>query len=317
VVLASGQTSPGSVLLSNAHAYWVEAPSSDSLAIIHRVPLAGGAVQNVISGQGRIDGFALGGNQIYFGAGDRRTADATRQVRRANLDGSGLQNFSPNDPDGVNGVLIDSGFVFYRIIIGINASNDIYRAPLLSQGQTGTGQPVLFATVAGPLLGMTAAGGCLYYVAQNSPAELMRKCSPTGAVTRQYLGAGRVGLSSSDTSYDATHLYFIDFSRGMLRLPLTSTTFELLVAGNINTAPEPNVPTVDGDRLYYFMQTGSLTAPACTNQHALFRSGKTLATAAPIEILPAPHQCPTRVAADATALYWSNAEGGTVVKLAK
>jgi hypothetical protein len=301
------------VLSTSTHVYWVDAPNSDSLSVVRRVPKGGGTVEDVVSGLGRMDGFAIGGSQLYVGIDDRRTANARRRVVRANLDGTGLTDFSADDTDGVSGVFIDGSFVFYRSIIGINASSEVFRAPLLSQGQAGAGAPVLFASVEGSIT-MTVAGGCLYYVSSRSSAELMRVCSAGATPVRHYLGQGNVGMRPAGSA-DATHLYFKDVVRGMLRIPLAANgNFEVLVSGAV---PEAGLPTVDTSALYYFAQTGSLGAPACTNAHTLFRSSKTVGAGAPEEVLPPPRSCPTQVAVDATTLYWSESEGGTVAKLAK
>ena len=73
---------------------------------------------------------------------------------------------------------------------------------------------------------------------------------------------------------------------------------------------------VDDDFAYYFEQTLSIGAPACTDGFTLFRVSKSGAST-PTVLVPPPQNCPTDLCVDDEALYWVNSETGTIMKLAK
>jgi len=308
VILATGQNSPSGVVLDASNIYWSNGGTSNTAGVF-RVSKDGGAVQSLISATlGGIGGLAIGGNQLYFALNDFRTGTSERRVMRANLDGSGMTAFSPAHTEGLESLLVSGNFVFYAA--RSTSSTSIFRAPLLAQGQAGAGVESLFASEPAAVVTLTVAGNCLYYVSQATPAIVFRKCSATEAATQYYLGAGGV-VFGLQNSADNAFLYFSDASRGVLRSPLAGGAFEVLATVN------PGVPTVDANALFYFRQTGSLGAPACTDAHTLFRASKTIGGGDPVAIVPPPQACPSRVAVDAQAVYWSTTEGGNVMKLAK
>lgn len=305
VALATGQVTPGSVALSDTHVYF-RAGSGDA-ALIRRVPKAGGPVETIIPALPGLSGPAIGGSQLYFGGNGVSGTAAQRRVLRANLDGSAVSAFSPARSLSIQRLITPGLFVYYTV--RDTTLTSVFRAPLLSSGQAGAGDEALFASAPGMLSSMAVISGCLFIVDQTTPRQVLRTCSSTTAPELRYQGAGNVSFRS-DQMNDDTYLYLLDEGLGTLRLALDTTAAPELVGSQ-----NPGVPTVDDQALYYFAAQGSAPGPCGSNQ-SLFRAGKQPGSAAPAALLPPPHACPTPVAVDDDALYWSD-ETGEVLRLAK
>jgi hypothetical protein len=306
VVLGTGFTSPSAVALSETHVYFRDTATGGGRIL--RIAKSGGVAEVVAQGVSNLAGVALGGDQLYFASGNAQTL-GQGQMLRANLDGSELQAFSPLHAPGISRLIVPGLFVYYTVREPL--STKIYRAGLLSAGQTGAGVEAEFEDVLpGPLLSMTVINGCLFYVDQSRPLEILRKCSATAAAEVHYTGAGDVAFQPAEST-DDTYLYFVDGANALLRIALQPpASAEPLVSGNV--AP----PTLDGDALYY-VAPGDPTAVGCSTSNALWRASKLPGAEAPLELLPAPLACPTQLALDEQSLYWISSDGAAVLRLAK
>jgi hypothetical protein len=306
VVLASGQSEVSSVALSDAHVIFRQGSGSGS--VIRRVPKTGGGVETVIAGLANAGPPALSEDQIYVG-GLANAAGAWR-VFRADLDGAGLTAFSPPRAQDLEQVIVPGLFVYYTLPSA--ASTSIFRARVLSSAQAGGGSEALFETAPSPLSSMAVVNGCLFYVSDQDPRAVMRTCGADDPAVARYAGSGAVSFHSVQMN-DDTHLYLLEEGRGILRLPLVETgAVELISAESVG------VPSVGADALYYFRRDAPAAAGVgCGNGFGLYRQDKAPGSGAPVRLLPPPISCPTRVAVDVDALYWSNADSGEVVRRLK
>lgn len=314
--IATGEGSPEAVFLSGTHVYWETATGN----FLRRVPKAGGNIATIFTGTAGIgNGLSfsqIANNQLYFVNATTEQGGTAYRVMRANLDGSSVSAFSPahvNNIEGSIGALATSDtFVFYTVAPFPATATTIFRAPVLGQGQTGAGVQSNLGAVTDRINSMAASGNCLYFTLTGTPTQLFRKCS-TAAPTVHHLGAQAISFLTKG-AMDGTNLFFREGST-MSRIGLAVGSTDVpLTAVN---AGLPALDPFDASALYYFTQTGNLGAPACTDSHTLFRAGTNIGAGDPVVILPPPHRCPTGVAADANALYWSNREGGTVMKVGK
>jgi hypothetical protein len=159
---------------------------------------------------------------------------------------------------------------------------------------------------------MSAADDCIFFIASPAFNQIIRKCSAAQNAVH-YIGSGNVFFHSAGST-DGSSLYFTD-SRGLARIGLAVGS-SVVPLTSVNSGV-PTVDPFDSAALYYFTQTGSFGAPACTSEHTLFRAGRDTGSGNPVAILPPPHECPAQVVVDRDALYWSNRDGGTVMKLGK
>jgi hypothetical protein len=305
VVLGGGFTNPSAVALSETHLYFREGAQGAGRVV--RLPKAGGELEVVAQGVSNLVGVAIGGEQLYFASGNAATL-GQGQVLRADLDGSNLLAFSPLRAPGIFSLIVPGLNVWYT---ERNAMNTLlYRAPLLSQGEPGAGAEAEFETVAGALASMTVNSGCLFYVAQSAPQQIMRKCAPAAVAEVHYSGGSGEVVFQPAASTDGDYLYFAQgttLSRIALDPPAGA---EAIVSGRVSA------PTADADALYYAARLDD-TAGGCSSQYALLRAAKTPAAGTPAQLVAPPLACPTQIASDAAALYWVSDDGSALLKLAK
>lgn len=306
LVLGSGYVNPSALALSETHVYFRE--GAQGAGRILRIPKGGGPVQVIAQGVSNLVGVALGGEQLYFASGNAATL-GEGQVLRANLDGSELRPFSPLRAPGIFSVIVPGLNVYYTERSPMGTL--VYRAGLLSLNQAGAGAEVEFASVPGALLSMTVNSGCMFYVAQGAPQQLLRKCAPGDTAAVHYAGDGGEISFQPAASTDAGYLYFSQgstLSRIGLQPPAAP---EPLASGQVSA------PTVDADALYYTAPTAELAGPGCSSAYALYRASKQPGAGAPALVLPPPLACPTQLAVDDSAIYWVSADGAAVLALAK
>lgn len=306
IALGSGYVNPSAVGLSETHVYFRE--GAQGAGRVLRIPKGGGPVEVVAQGVSNLVGVALGGDQVYFASGNAATL-GEGQVLRANLDGSELRPFSPLRAPGIFSVIVPGLNVWYSERSGMTTL--VYRAGLLSSGQAGQGAEVEFASVPGALLSMTVNSGCMLYVAQGAPQQLLRQCMPGATATTHYMGAGGEIRFQPVASSDGDYLYFQQgntLSRIDLQPPAAP---EALVSGAVSA------PSVDDQALYYTAPTEEVAGAGCSSAYALYRASKQPAAGAPVLLLPPPLACPTQLALDDTAIYWVSADGSALLQLAK
>jgi hypothetical protein len=311
--IATGESFPAEVHLSGTHVFWVNGSNQ-----IRRVAKAGGNTTTIFSGEAGIGGglsdLLIAGNQVYFANGVTEGGGISYRVMRANLDGTSPSAFSPaysnlNDLS-IDHVAVSDTSIFHAVLSFRAQTTQIFRAPILSQGQAGAGVQTDLGTIAGRVRSITASGACIFYTTEQAINQLFRKCNAQAGVLH-HLGNGFVSFQRT-RSTDGTSLFFTD-NDGLASIGLVAGSQDVPL-----TSVNPGAPTVDPfdtNALYYFLRIA--TAPACTTGHTLFRAGKTIGSGDPVIILPPPHECPTQVAVDSDALYWSNREGGTVMKVGK
>jgi hypothetical protein len=314
--IATGEGFPERVFLSGTHVYWENATGN----VLRRVLKTGGAAATIFTGTAGISSglssAQIANNQLYFSNATTEQGGTAYRVMRANLDGTSVSAFSPayvnNIAGSIAGVVTSDTFVFHTVTQFPVTTTAIFRAPVIAQGQAGAGVQTSLGSVTGGIGSMAASGNCLYFTLISTPTQLLRKCS-TAAATVHHTGAQTISFLGKG-AMDATTLFFREGS-SMARIGLAVGSTDVPL-----TTVNPGLPILDpfdSGALYYFLQTGALGAPACTDQHTLFRAGTNIGAGSPVAILPPPHLCPTGAAVDATAIYWSNREGGTVMKLGK
>ncbi len=313
--IATGETAPVDVQLTGTHAYWTTGSN-----VIRRVPKAGGSVTTVFTGQSNIAGglsnLLIAGNQLYFANSTSEGGGIADRVMRTNLDGMSPTAFSPayinTNDDSVDHVAASDTVVWHAVLHFDAQTTTLFRAPILSQGQAGAGVQTDMGLIQGRLRAVTAVGNCLFYTTEQTINQIIRKCT-AAAGTLHHLGQGNVSFRRTRSS-DGTNIFFTD-NNGLASIGVAAGAQDVPLT-NVNPG-SPTVDAFDNTALWYFAQTGSFGAPACTTAHTLFRAGRTIGSGNPVAILPPPHQCPTQVAVDSDALYWANAEGGTIMKVGK
>jgi hypothetical protein len=306
VVLGSELTNPSAVALSDTHVYLREGPQGAGRIL--RIPKAGGNAEPVAQGVSNLVGVAIGGEQLYFASGNAATL-GEGQVLRADLDGTNLLAFSPLRAPGIFSLIVPGLNVWYT---ERNATNTlVYRTPLLSQGDPGAGVEAEFETVPGVVTSMTVNSGCLFYVTQGAPQQIMRNCTAGASAEVHYTGVvGDIAFQPA-ASTDDGYLYFAQ-GNTLMRIALDPPAgSEALVSGRVQT------PSVDAEALYYTTLTGGADGAGCSDAYALFRASKAPPVSAPALLLAPPLSCPTAIAIDEAALYWVSADGSAVFKLAK
>lgn len=279
---------------------------------IKRVPKNGGAGQTLVESPttGNANTFgslAVSGNQVYWVAhSNPGTTISQSTIVRANLDGSSATPFfAPNPPASFVGPIFASGgFLYWSAKTGTVTS--LLRAPLA----TAAASPIARAD-SGDLAGSVVVGSCFFYNTSASPSVVMRACSDG---TAGVVHTSSTTLSIQRAAADASFLYFFEGSNADRRVQKQPFTGSPAPIGG--PAPRGSTIAVDNDFVYYFEQTTSIGAPACTDGFTLFRIPKTGASTPTALVLP-PENCPTDLIADGEAQYWVNSETGTISKLAR
>lgn len=306
LLLGGGFTNPSDVVLSDTHVYFREGVQGSGRIV--RMPKAGGELETVVQNVSNLAAVALGGQQLYFASGNAATL-GQGQVLRADLDGGNLLPFSPLRAPGISSVIVPGLNVWYTERNALNTL--VYRTPLLSQGDTGAGVEAAFETVPGALSSMTVDSGCMFYVSDGAPQQIMRNCTPGASPEVHYTGGIGDVVFQSAASTDGDYLYFAQ-GNTLARIALDPPAGpEALVSGRVSP------PSVDADALYYTSLTGNVAAGVCSTAYALFRASKAPGADAPTQLLAPPLACPTRIASDASALYWVSDDGSVLFKLAK
>jgi hypothetical protein len=304
VVLGSEFTSPSAAALSATHVYFRE--GAQGAGRILRIPKAGGNAEVVAQGVSNLVGVAIGGEQLYFASGNAATL-GEGQVLRADLDGNNQRAFSPLRAPGIFSLIVPGLNVWYTERNAL--STLVYRTPLLSQGDPGAGVEAEFETVPGVLSSMTVNSGCLFYVAQNAPQQIMRNCTAGAAAEVHYAAGSDEIVFQPAESTDGDYLYFAQgttLSRIALDPPAGA---EALVSGRVGA------PTADGEALYYMSRVVDGVI-GCSSEFDLLRASKVPGAGAPTVLLARPLPCPSALALDDAAVYWTSGSG-VVMKLAK
>ena len=281
---------------------------------IKRVPKNGGAGQTLVESPttGNANTFgslAVNGNQVYWVAhSNPGTTISQSTIVRANLDGSSATAFfAPNPPASFVGPIFASeGFLYWSATTSTGTS--LLRASLAAPGAAPT--PITRAD-SGALASSTVVGSCFFYNTSASASVLMRACSNG---TNGPVHTSSTTLTIDRGAADASFLYFFEGSNMDRRVQKQPFTGNPAPIGG--PSPRGSRIAVDNDFVYYFEQTTSIGAPACTDGYTLFRIPKTGASTPTALVLP-PENCPTDLIADGEAQYWVNSETGTISKLAK
>jgi len=281
---------------------------------IKRVPKNGGAGQTLVESPttGNANTFgslAVSGSQVYWVAhSNPGTTISQSTIVRANLDGSGAVSFyAPTPPASFIGPIFASeGFLYWSARLGTVTS--LLRAPLNTPGASPTS---IARADSGDLLSSTVVGGCFFYNTSTSPLVVMRACSNG---TAGPVHTSSTSLTIDPGAVDANFLYFFEGSNADRRIQKQPFTGNPAPIGG--PAARGTRIAADNDFVYYFEQTTSIGAPACTDGFTLFRIPKTGSSTPTALVLP-PENCPTDLIADGDAQYWVNSESGTISKLAK
>jgi hypothetical protein len=280
------------MIVDAANVYWINedsvAPTGTVTTSIRRVSKKGGAVQTIVaSEQGRISGFALTGNQIFWANNlSLLLGDLT----------VGPRILAATNVTGITSVGSSGDSVYWGLI-----DNSIFRRP--TAVSAATPESISNQTTAQSIQFMRVLGTCVYYEGG----------SPTlgGAVIRRVCVGGTGGddlfrtMSSTIEGFDAdsSGVYFELGSGTISRLPLTpgQTETSVLQSTSFKTGLALD------DTFIYFVETAN---------DAIWRVPKSGGGQATIFANPVARGAqPDSVVTDNAAVYWM--DDGRIFKKAR
>ena len=296
--LATGQKRPMGLTLDDSFVYWTNYGDDgmENGEVKRRKKDLTVAVETLAGGQDSPRRLAVTASFVYW------TNFGT--AGKSGIMGCALVNCAPLQITGANGawgIALDPTYAYYSA----QKSGDIDEVGLVS------GQSVVLATGSGTkqTFDVRFAGGFVFFATQ-SPPEVHRilpngggdkKASGPTLKGPEYVAAGTSSLywSNNGTSGNG----FSDGSVSVSDLDPSQNEKPLLPQ-----VPYPRGLALDGTTLYVASyQSGS---------GGKILSCPTTGTCTPVTAADA-QDGPVEVAADATAIYWTNAVGGQVMRLAK
>lgn len=288
VVVAANQVSPTAIAVTATDVYWVNQTQVSSGGGLFRAPKNGGGSPVPVDVTSGARAVVVDNNDAFWipiDVNELRVA-ALRGARRGALATGG------NTMDD----LAASGAFVYWVEDFLQGSA-FFRVPKAG----GAIEPLGTSTIAAS--SAAAQGNCGYFAGGGlATPHMTRSCA--GASQLAYRGAASI----QSVAADVTGVYFVE--GGVRSLPL-----------DLSGVPRSLAPTaqrgiaVDGE-FVYFIDGAEGLGPSCATNWSINRVRKT-GESAPISIVLPPQGCPTRIAVDADAIYWTNTGTGQIMKVAK
>jgi hypothetical protein len=150
---------------------------------------------------------------------------------------------------------------------------------------------------------LAAVGDCAYYIAPFGTAQLIRDCdTSSGAIHTAPANSVIVGVDA-----DTSHVYFLEGN--VKRIPIAGGTVEpiaVLAARGLDLV-------IDADHVYFIEGTSAVMA--CGSNWSIKKAPKN--GGAVVTLAKPPQACPSKIAVDDKAVYWTNSTSGQIMKVAK
>jgi hypothetical protein len=234
--LAGGQQSVVDIVVDASYVYIAAQHSYDSVSHISRVPVTGGTVELLVSGELGVSGLAVAGSMLYW---TRHDAMGRGTLMRRSIAGGVAESLASSNES--LGLLISDGLsVFWQ-----------------DYGQTCESDAILMslAVGGGPVEELTPAMGCGYTLAFDSSNVYWTKkvggLQAVGAIPKSGGSAVTIATLSGTPgglAVDDSHVYWADTYGGqILRAPLSGGAPETVASSQLS----PNEVAVDDTHVYW------------------------------------------------------------------
>ncbi len=277
VVIASGQPEAWSIAVDDTHAYWTTWVNP---GVVRRVPITGGAVQDLATGQKITNGIALNSTHVYW-------ASEGSGVYRSTKDGSSgpVLLWPGTQPIAVSAT--DSVLVW-----------DTWDGAIWRANPDGTAATKVAAGNQNPNRIVTD-GTDIYWV--NWTGGQVRSVPLGGGFVTEIATGQSGGLS---VAVDGTHVFWTTEWAGSNVMRANKGGGQLTVmAGSQN---KPIALALDSTHVYFASSNGGTV-------RRMLKDGPPQN----IETIASGQGTPVFMALDATSVYWSNQKSGTIMRLAK
>jgi hypothetical protein len=293
VTLAAGLNAPAPIALSSSEIFvggYLSAPSG----YVAGIPLAGGALMLLVTGQYDVRHLTVDAQHIYWV--NRFTSGS---VEMANLDGSSPTVLAAAQDEPWD-VVVDATTVYWTNASVIAGGGAVNACAIAGCG----GVPTPVAAGRPRPMGLRLSGGRLFWVEANAGTLVTCPTAGCGALGPTILASGQSDPQS--LTIDAANAYWIsDVDGSVLTCPLTGGVPTML-GTSVRTPVLTNAIAVDATSVYW-TSLGDGVIRSC----AIGGCGgvpKVIATGYPGA---------AGIAVDGVAVYWTDFMAGTVTRLAK
>jgi hypothetical protein len=305
VLLATAAT-PYATVVDDTRVYWANSDSDPGQIL--SVAKDGSDPQVVADGVHACHTLYINGPNIFWAE-----IDSPGRVFSAYRDGGNAVVLTQVGSNGPSSLVVDDTSVY---VLDILEEPNVFQVPLA--GEPDAGPPSILTTGGTYPLGLAEYGANLYWTMQgDANGELGSGAPFDGGVHGQIVSMPKDGSSAPTVvagdlgqplfvAVDGSGVYWTDsLTATVMALPAGSTVPVALATSLV----QPYSLTIDGNNLYF--STIGVTDADGTIQRVP-KNGS-----APPVILVQNLAWPTQIAVDATAIYWGNTHGATVMKLAK
>lgn len=328
VVLTTGQSSVGAgavlptgptgITVDTTHVYWVVQTTQFGVqpspnGAVRRTPKNATSTppQALHSAQDEPRSVVTDGTNVFWGVGGN-AASATGAVRVSLVNGGAIQTVAVASAP-VNDIVLSGDFLYWvehNLTAGQNSV--VKRALKTSRGLPPTASE-LVASNPGGMDRFGIAGTCAYFNL-NSNAGLLGRGCVNGTNDVFFTPPDQVIGESIAFEVDDSGVYLL--RGGVWRLPLNGGQRIALDPQTLSGGNGLRDVVTDGTSVYYIDGQARRTATsACGIDWSIKKVAKSGGGA--VILVPAPLPCPGRLAVDGVAVYWTNRDDGTVMKVAK
>lgn len=289
VKIASGQGQPSGIDVDATHVYWTSATNGT----VMKAPIGGGAPTTLASGISGPAGVAVDSTNVYW------VATSGGNVYKAPIDGGNSTILASAQGSPLN-IAVDATHVYWT-----NYGGTVMKVPIAG------GVPTVLASAQPTPLGLAVDADYVYWVNGffGSNNATVMKVPIDGGVPLT-IASGQTRPTA--ISVDATSAYWVNVvgngADTLLKCPLGGCpgNIPVTLASSQQIGHLSNLILIAVDSTHVYWPNG----PDGTIKRVSIHGGvpKTLATG---------QQSPNAVVDDANSIYWTQIQGGNIMKLAK